>query len=139
MALSADRATPRWGTPDGPVMSYQLAASTTIWSGAMVALDAAGKAHPASKTAGLKVVGRAEARAVSGASDEVHVEVRAGVFRWNVLAADKPLQADIGALVYADDDETVKKTAGANAPTVGRLAQVDAAGAWVFTGMQYRQ
>ena len=134
VALTADRRTPRYETPDGPVVRYKLAASTTIFAGSMVMLNAAGAAVSATKATNHVPVGRAERYAKSGASDDVYVECRQGVFRWDNLAGDALAVAEIGDEVYADDDQTVRKTQGANGVKVGVLVDVDDVGAWVATG-----
>ncbi len=52
-ALSADRKTPQ---RDGVDSVHPLAASTTIYAGSMVALDASGDAKPATKAADTVII-----------------------------------------------------------------------------------
>ena len=130
-ALTKARSTPRWATPAGPLMSYVMLASTTIYKGANVMLDATGKAKPAAKEANAKTVGVAEETTVSTASGGERVTVRAGVHRFDNLGADAVAAAEIGDQVYVEDDQTVRKTQDANGPVAGRLWDVDDAGAWV--------
>ena len=139
MALSADRRTPRYQTPDGPSARYKLKASTTIYAGSMVMLDADGLAVSATKAANHVPVGRAEHAAKSGASDDVYVECRQGVFRWkNGAAAANAIRAqEIGDKVYVEDDETVRRDQNSNGVVVGRAVALDDVGVWVATGFLY--
>lgn len=138
MALSADRRTPRYETPDGPVARYKLKASTTIYAGSMVMLDASGLAVPATKAASHVPVGRAEHAAKSGAAGDVHVECRQGVFRWNHDVTGKDIRAqEIGDKVYVEDDETVRRDQDSNGVVVGRAVALDDVGVWVATGFLY--
>ena len=139
VALAQDRRTPRWETPDGPVISCRLAANTTIHGGSLVQLDANGLAVPASAGTGHVTIGRAEHRAKSGAADEVLVDVRTGVFRWGDGGSgdDAITIAEIGDACYSVDDQTVGKVQGADEQKAGRILQVTGAGVWVATGIPY--
>ena len=134
------RATKALPTPerDGVFDSYPVKAAATIWAGTIVALDATGYAVPASKTAGLTVVGRAEetvANTATGASDgDEQVRVKRGVFRWAKAAAETPDRASVGKDAFADDDNTVATTAANNRPKAGVFTAVDDNWAWVRTG-----
>lgn len=122
-ALTADRNTRR---RDGDLFSFEAAAA--IYAGAMVALNAEGKAVPATAT-GKVCVGVAQHYAAAGEQ----VRVRRGVCNFEDAADDTALsRADIGATVYVADDQTVKKAAGSPAaPVAGIVADVDAEGVWV--------
>lgn len=122
-ALTADRNTKR---RDGDLFSFEAAAA--VYAGALVALNADGKAVPATAT-GTICVGVARHYAAAGEQ----VRVRRGVFNFEDAADDAALtRADIGATVYVADDQTVKKAAGSPAsPVVGTLMDVDAEGVWV--------
>lgn len=135
MALTADRTTP---ARDGIAHVFDVAAATRIYAGAMVALNAAGAAVPATATAGLTVVGRAEEQVDNTAGDagDQTVRVNAGVFRWtNSAGADEITDAHVGRVCYAVDDETVAATSngGARSPA-GRVVDVDDLGVWVDQG-----
>lgn len=130
---------------------YDVAASTRIEAGKLVALDAAGNAVEYAKSAtntanNLTVVGRAE-EAVdnsSGAIGDKSVRARIGVFRWNNdVPSDAVTKADIGNQVHGEDDETIRKTAqtgnSARTAPVGLLVDVDDDGAWVATGIPFTQ
>lgn len=103
-------------------------AAQEIHAGAMVAMDADGKAVPATAT-GKVCVGVAQHYAAAGE----RVRVRRGVYSFEDAADDAALsRADIGATVYVADDQTVKKAAGSPAaPVAGIVADVDAEGVWV--------
>ncbi|WP_316171048.1 hypothetical protein [Bradyrhizobium sp. SZCCHNRI1058] len=133
-ALTADRATPR---KEKPLHSYDVAASTKIWAGALVVL-AAGYAKGGVTATGLVAVGRAE-KAVdnsAGANGDLQVPVQSGVFRWNNSAStDLITRTEIGSDCYVVDDNTVAKTsAGATRSVAGKVVDVDALGVWVASG-----
>ena len=137
-ALSADRRTPRYQTPDGPLASYPVKANTTIYGGSLVQLDSNGYAIPAAKAANQVTVGRAEERAAGGSADgDTDVQVRAGVFLWGNLAADALARAEVGDACYVEDDQTVRKTQTGNGTKAGRVIAIDDAGVWVATGIPY--
>ena len=94
----------------------------------MVAVNAEGKAVPASDSAGLTVLGRAENRAGAG----LPVTVRAGCFRYgNSAAAAKITAAEIGKACYVADDQTVSKTGGDNNIVAGIVFDIESKGVWV--------
>ena len=110
-------------TPERIPALRQLEAGAEIYAGSLVAVNANGKAVPASDTAGLKTIGRAETHAKSGET----VTVKSGCF----LAA-----ADIGGVCYVADDQTVSKTGGTNSIPAGLVYDVESKGVWVLTGAQ---
>ena len=121
-ALTADRNTKR---RDGEL--FGLEAAQTIYAGAMVALNAGGRAVPAT-AAGGPCVGVARHQAGAGET----VLARRGVYNFADAADDAALtRADIGSTVYVADDQTVKKkNSGADA-VAGIVMDVDAEGVWV--------
>ena len=134
-ALTQDRNTPR---REGEDFSHPVAAATTIFAGALVALNAAGNAIPAATATGLIVIGRAEARVVNpGAAGAERVPVRRGVFRWaNSTSTDEIARAEIGDDCWAVDDQTVAKTSATNTRSIaGKIVDVDAQGVWVRSGI----
>jgi len=118
----------------GRSIDLLVAASTKIYAGSMVAINATGYAVPAANTAALRVIGRAEAQAdnTSGADGALHVRVNVGVHKYGNGATTQALaQADIGQPCYVIDDQTVGKyaTKGVKAGTVD---EIDAdGGIWV--------
>ncbi len=128
-ALAADRDTPHKYKERKVDMA--MAAATTIYLGALVCADAAGNAVPASDTAGLFVMGRAEEQVVNaGAAGAKRIPVAKGVFRF---ANDGNItQANVGDDATVVDDQTVGLAAGTtNDIIVGRIEQVDSLGVWV--------
>ncbi|MBG6160537.1 hypothetical protein IWQ54_000187 [Labrenzia sp. EL_195] len=130
--LTTDRRTQE---RNGDVREYPVKASTTIYAGAMVALDATGHAVPFSTATGLVSLGRAESRLDNsgGIDGAVTGRFKAGIFRFdNSAAADQITSADIGADCYAVDDQTVAKTDGTGTRSVaGKVFDVDTVGVWV--------
>lgn len=124
-ALTQGRPTPE---RDGRDFGFEVAAGATIYLGALVGLDAMGKAVAASPAAKV-VVGVARNPAVSGEE----VATMRGTFLFENSAGGEALaRTDIGAKAYVADDQTVKKTAGSPAaPAAGVVMDVDADGVWV--------
>ena len=147
----AERNTPRRTGMIDYVEGYDVAASTTIEAGKMVALDASGNAVEYAKSAvntanNLTVVGRCEETVdnSSGSAGDKKVRARIGVFRWNNdVSSDEVTKADIGSPVHGEDDETIRKTAvagnAARTAEAGLLIDVDDEGAWVATGIPFLQ
>ena len=130
--LTKGRNTPR---ADGDVQSYPVLASTKIYAGALVALDASGWAIPGATATTLTAVGRADEDVdnSAGANGALRVKVRFGAFRYeNSSGGDLIAAAEIGDDCYIVDDQTVAKTNGSSTRSVaGRIVQVDAQGVWV--------
>ena len=137
-ALTKARATKRYAGTTGVLLSYGVAASTTIYAGALVALNAAGHAVPAADTAGLKVVGVAEETVKSGTTaggDKVLVR-RGAVYAFENAAGANALAAgDLATVCYVADDQTVQDTGAANDVKAGVLLNLDDDGAWVHVGV----
>ncbi|MEX0852580.1 MAG: hypothetical protein WD036_04760 [Bauldia sp.] len=132
-ALTADRNTARL---DGDVDEYPVLASTKIFAGSMVVLDASGWAKPAVTATGLVAAGRAEHQAdnSAGANGDISVKVRRGAFKFaNSADADEITKAEIGDTCYIVDDQTVAKTASGKSPA-GLIVSVDDQGVGVFMG-----
>jgi hypothetical protein len=131
-ALTAERDTPERA---GQLVAVGVASNTVIYAGAMVAVSAAGYAVPASDTAGLKVLGRAESTVNNSgtAGDGAQtIVVRRGVFRWT--NGDTFTRADVGTLAFVEDDAQVQKAASATYDIIaGLIVAVDADGVWVDT------
>lgn len=109
--------------------------STTIYQGALVALDASGYAVPGSKAATLTAAGRAEETvANTGADGEVSIRVARGVFVFdNATDAGKLTAAHVLKPCYIADDQTVTATAD-GASVAGLVIRVDDSGIAVEIG-----
>ena len=137
-ALTKAREAKRWAGTPGYVVSYGVAASQIIYGGALVALDAAGQAIPASDAASIKVIGVAEETVKSGTTageDKVLVRRGAVTAFANADGANKLTIADIGVVCFVADDQTVQDSGAANDAKVGVLVQVDDNNAWVHVGV----
>ena len=109
--------------------------STTIYQGALVALDASGYAVPGSKAATLTAAGRAEETvANTGADGEGSIRVARGVFVFdNATDAGKLTAAHVLKPCYIADDQTVTATAD-GASVAGLVIRVDDSGVAVEIG-----
>jgi len=105
-------------------ISYPVKASTTIYQGSLVALNA-GYAVPASAATSLTAVGFARATVTGGASDgAVRISVQPGIANWDLKSGDAPTQANAGAVVYMEDDHTVRLTSTGSS-VAGVLVGID--------------
>jgi len=103
-ALTKDRKT---SYKEGVEIGYKVAASTKIYAGSSVCLNASGYAIPAADTAGFIFLGVAQEYVdnSSGANGDLTVKVRRkGV---HFLAASGMAITNIGTAVYVVDDQTV--------------------------------
>ncbi|MBX3447518.1 MAG: hypothetical protein KF765_12260 [Parvibaculaceae bacterium] len=131
MALSADRNTPY---RKGDIVSDPVKASTKIYAGALVCLDASGWAQPGATATTLKARGRAEEQVDNsdGANGAVRVQVRRGCFAFKNSGSDAIARSHIGGTAYIVDDETVAATSGTNTRSAaGKIIDIDAEGVWV--------
>lgn len=128
-ALTQDRNTPQ---RFGDTFNHPVAASSVIFAGSIVVLNAAGDAVPGSTATGLKAVGRAEQYIDNsgGVAGDKAVDVRKGTFRFeNDGSIDR---TDIEATAYIVDDQTVANTDGTGTRSAaGKIVDVDADGVWV--------
>jgi len=140
-ALAASRLVKELATAN--TRRFPVAANTNIYEGGMVALSGSGSsavAVPASASAALKVVGVAQADAYNnpGVAGAQTIDAKIGVFLINNSGTDPVALGDIGATVYAADDNTISKTGAVvsgspTQPVAGTLFNIDAAtgAAWV--------
>lgn len=136
-ALQAPRLTREKLTAKG--RRFGVAAATVIWQGAMVALKTASGstyAQAAATATGLAIVGVAAGTADNrtGVAGALPVDVETGVYLMNNDAGDPVTAANVGAIVYATDDNTICATSGGGTKSAaGTLWDLDAAtgGAWV--------
>lgn len=132
MALSKDRNTKR---RDEVQHSDPVAATTRIFAGSLVCLNAAGNAVPGSTSTTLKARGLAQEQVdnSAGAAGDLRIESRRGVFAFaNSASTDEITRAEIGTDCYIVDDQTVAKTSATNTRSVaGVIRDVDSDGVWV--------
>ena len=92
------------------VVAVPVKGGTTIYQGALVALDASGYAIPGKKAESLTAVGRAEETVTNtGADGELVIRVARGVFVFDntATAANKITAAHVLKPCYMEDDHTV--------------------------------
>lgn len=134
-ALAANR--PNTAQAIGDVRQYPIAAATIIYAGALVAIDASGNLVPASASATLRVVGRAEKYKdnSAGAAAALSVDVKTGIFSFG-QSGTTITKAHINQMAYVVDDQTVSLSDNGGArPAAGRIDYVDTAnGVFVAIG-----
>jgi len=103
----------------------EVASGSTVYAGAITAQNSSGKAVPASDTANLTVLGRAEGTVGEGKQ----ARIRTGVFLFdNGTSSEELAASDIGSAAYVVDDHTVGKVGGTNKIPVGIVIDVTADG-----------
>ena len=124
-------------TPEraGGMRFYPLGAGAKIWTGTLAALDANGNLFPASDTAGLRVIGRAQQDMdnTGGAAGALSLNVKVGTFLFHNSGTDAVTAAGKGAVCFVEDDNTVSATGGNHQIRAGRVVDVVSAGVWVDT------
>lgn len=128
MALTRDRNT---SEREGKILVLPMAASTTIFAGSLVAINAGGYAAPGSTATGLTAAGRAEEPKTNGATAGGEtIKVRRGVFKFANLEADPVTK--LLSTCYIADDQTVAATNGTNTRSAaGKALAIDSDGVWV--------
>lgn len=131
-ALTASRNTP---AQLGMLRSGPVGAAKTIYAGALLMRTATGYIVPGATATGCTGVGRAESSVdnSAGADGAVAVAYVPGTFLFaNSAGADEITIADVGALAWIVDDQTVAKTDGGTTRSpAGIIEGIDATGVWV--------
>lgn len=118
----------------GKYIALPVKGATTIYQGAIVAVDANGYAIPGKKAASLKAAGRAEETVENkGGDGDAVIRVSRGTFVFENSTSDKITAADVLGLCYMEDDQTVTKT-GTGASVAGLVIRVDDEGVAVEMG-----
>lgn len=130
VALTAARNTPE---ALGVEREGLLGAAQNIFTGSLLMRNAAGHLIKGVTAVGSFGAGRAEDTGASVSAGTVSQRYRTGVFRFaNSAAGDLITVADIGAVCFIVDDQTVAKTNGTNTRSpAGAIDGVDALGVWV--------
>ncbi len=124
-ALTAGRATPIWA-PFTSKRSYQMAVSSQIYEGGIVALNASGYATAAGSGTGQVAVGVAQFSILSTSSTtRQYIEVAQASASF--IADTAFALTNIGSNCYMIDDQTVSMTSTGHS-VAGVVVQVDAAG-----------
>ena len=117
-ALTQGRKTAR---RNGKVNQFLVATGSTIYTGAMVAINASSVAVPAGAVAAHKVVGVAQNQVTGEGVEKVTVFRDAAYFN-NSASGDLITLADVMAVCYVVDDQTVAKTSNSSArPIAGKI------------------
>jgi hypothetical protein len=121
---------------EGRRFSGPVAADTVIYGGGMVAINADGRAVPASNAANLTVVGVSDDRFDNkgGAAGAINAIWQHGIFKFKNDGTLPVTAAMVGQKCYVQDDETVRAIdagEGATNPVAGTVCQLDADGVWV--------
>ena len=133
-ALTAARATRKYSWDTVPYqLNVKMKGSTTIFQGGLVVLDG-GYAKPGATATGLVAFGRAEETKTNAGSDgDASILVTFGAFKWaNSASTDAVTDANVGALCYVVDDQTVMITATGKS-AAGRVLAVESDGVYVLT------
>lgn len=118
----------------GKYIALPVKDATTIYQGAIVAVDANGYAIPGKKAASLKAAGRAEETVENkGGDGDAVIRVSRGTFVFENSTSGKITAADVLSLCYMEDDQTVTKT-GTGASVAGLVIRVDDEGVAVEMG-----
>lgn len=128
MSLTADRNTIRRNSDE---FFYPIEASTQVYKGQCLCLNAARNAVPASLTTGLISVGVSEQQVNNtGAAGALYVQTRIGCFKLGNHGSIT--KSSIGSFVYFFDDQSVQ-TSGSGASIAGVLVDIDPRdqGCWV--------
>jgi len=127
-ALTAERNTPQKA---GRSLVLNVAASTKIFAGAMVSVDATGNATNANGTVRIQVVGRAEETVdnLTGTNGAKTIKVATGIFGWGYDTLD---DGDIGTVAYVVDNQSVSKTNIGQTNIAGVIFDVDERKSLVF-------
>lgn len=119
MSLSKERET---RAAVGSLIELIVADATTIYAGALVAVDATGKAVPASDASGLTVVGRAEWTRTAGS----RLVVRRGWFLYdNATDGDAITLAHLGSVCYVASDSAVTAATGTYSVVAGIVRGIE--------------
>lgn len=125
-------------TRQGAQRSVGLKAGAKVYAGGIAVLTSTGYAQAGATATGLKAIGYFETDAdnSAGADGAVQVSVRRDVVQLvNSTSTDAITAADINAVAYIVDDQTVAKTnGGGTRSAAGRIVDVDAGGVWVDIG-----
>ena len=103
---------------------FTVASGSTVYAGAITAINSAGKAIPATSQGVITVVGRAENTAIGGET----VKTRSGMFLYSPVSSGAFAASDVNKTCYVKDDQTVTLTSGSSAVVAGVVRDVTAGG-----------
>lgn len=138
--LARQRSTPFAGLVPSRGTVGAAASAAKIFSGAIVCLDANGRAIKGTTIAlgAVSCAGKASSDIdnSAGAADAIDVELEYGVFRFaNSAGGDAIASKNRYQDCFVVDDQTVALTDGGNARVkAGKIIEVDSSGVWVLMG-----
>ena len=103
---------------------FTVASGSTVYAGAITAVNSSGKAIPATSAGAITVVGRAENTASAGET----VKTRSGMFLYSPVSSGAIAVTDVNKKCYVADDQTVTLTSGSSAVVAGVVRDVTAGG-----------
>ena len=101
-----------------------VAGGSTVYAGAITAVNSSGYAIPATSTGNITVVGRAENTASGGET----VKTRSGMFVYKPVSSGAVTLNDVNKPCYVQDDQTVTLTGGTTAVLAGIVRDVTSEG-----------
>lgn len=122
-------------TRQGDIITCDVAATTVIYQGTLVGVDASGNAVPASNTVGITVLGRAEQTVdnSAGLAGALTINIRRGAFKFTNSGTSALTKANIGTIAMVEDDQTVA-IAASNSIKAGLMIALDTdGGVWIDT------
>lgn len=136
-ALTQDRNTPRKYVERYLAEDAKIAATTTVYNGALTAANANGELCPAADVASITVLGVSQQKMVNSTGAAANVtpkaKVAAGCFKFKTTGGNAITAADVGKNCYVLDDQTVVRIGGTtNAIVAGVVDSMDPDGdVWV--------
>ena len=103
---------------------FTVASGSTVYAGAITAVNSSGKAIPATSSGAITVIGRAENTATAGET----VKTRSGMFLYNPVSSGAISVTDVNKKCYVADDQTVTLTSGTSAVVAGVVRDVISGG-----------
>jgi hypothetical protein len=129
-ALTADRST---DSKIGDIAVYPVSATTQIYKGSLVMVDADGFLIPAADASGGRVVGVADENVDNNPGSDGDLNCRVVAGRKFRFAATAITQAMLNQVMYVVDDQTFDDSAGTNAIKAGRLVEfVSTTEGWIY-------
>lgn len=120
-----------------PVIAFPMQASTTLYAGGIVSINASGLLGAATASGTQIVVGVSRKQTVSGSSGTTQQEVVTGAFLFDIgTSGDALTVANAMTDVYVIDDHTVGATSNTGArPRAGYLVSIVGTQALVMIGV----
>ena len=121
----------------GEKFQFPVAASTTLYQGAIAALDSSHNLVHATDAANRRVVGivAGEVDNSAGSAGDLNAVVETGIFKLANSGTNAVTSAHLGRACFVEDNSIVASSAGTNSVVAGRVVQVDTDGVWVAIGL----